>query len=57
MGKGGRYRAQIYLDYKQIWLGEFSSKEAAARAYDEAAIKFHGEFARLNFPLQTHGID
>lgn len=32
-------------------LGHFSSAEAAARAYDAAATKEYGEFARLNFPI------
>lgn len=30
-------------------IGLFSEEEAAARAYDQAAMKWHGEFARLNF--------
>jgi hypothetical protein len=28
----------------------FKSPEDAARAYDDMARKYHGEFARLNFP-------
>lgn len=35
---------------KRIYLGRFSSAESAAHAYDEAAKKFHGEYAVLNFP-------
>jgi len=30
-------------------LGAYNSAEEAARAYDEAAKKYHGEFANLNF--------
>lgn len=33
---------------KQIYIGTFKNEEDAARAYDEAAIKYHGEFANLN---------
>lgn len=33
---------------KMINLGKFSVEEDAARAYNIAAIKYHGEFARLN---------
>lgn len=41
-----RWRARIYANGKCIWLGTFSTQEAASAAYREAAIKHHGEFAR-----------
>lgn len=33
---------------KKIWLGYFNTKEEAAKAYNKAAIKYFGEFSRLN---------
>jgi hypothetical protein len=46
----GRWVAKIQINRKRIWLGYFDNETDAARAYDEAAKKYHGEFARLNFP-------
>lgn len=45
-----KYAARIAVEKRQIWLGLYEDPADAARAYDEAARKYHGEFARLNFP-------
>jgi hypothetical protein len=45
----GKYiTAYAYKDNKSYYLGRFKTEEEAAMAYNETAIKFHGEFARLN---------
>ena len=46
----GRWTVKIRANGKRLWLGRFESEIEAAKAYDEAAKKYHGEFARLNFP-------
>ena len=46
-----KWRATIMMDYKTVHLGYFDDKQVAARAYDEAACKLYGEFARTNFQL------
>lgn len=43
----GRWFAQIKKSGKHYHLGYFSTPEEAHRAYCTAAIKLHGEFARL----------
>jgi len=48
-----RWRAAIRVRHKQRHLGSFKSEIAAACAYDNAARKYHKEFARLNFPEDT----
>lgn len=48
--RSGKYRADIGVNGKIVYLGLFSTKEDAAHAYDEAARKYHKDFARVNFP-------
>lgn len=43
--------AQIEVNGKNVWLGYHKSPEEAAKAYDEAAIKYFGEFAFTNQKL------
>jgi hypothetical protein len=45
----GKWRAVLQGACYQH-LGYFDSKDAAARAYDAAALRTFGDFARLNFP-------
>lgn len=47
---GSKWGAYLKIDGRTRQIGRFDTPEAAAYAYDEAAAKHHGEFARLNFP-------
>lgn len=43
-----KWAAQIKVDYKNKFLGYFKSPQEAAAAYNIAALKHFGEFAKLN---------
>ncbi len=51
----GLWVVQIKHRRKRIFLGRFDSEIDAARAYDAAAQRYRGEFARLNFPQDLAG--
>jgi hypothetical protein len=44
----GKWKASIRIEGDRKYLGCFKTKEAAAFAYNEAALKYHKEFSRLN---------
>ena len=48
--KSRKWVARIGFDKKELHLGYFASEIDAAKAYDRAARKYHGQFASLNFP-------
>ncbi|KAK4839931.1 hypothetical protein QYF36_026092 [Acer negundo] len=60
----GRYEAHLWdkncwnesqnKKGRQVYLGAYDDEEAAARAYDLAALKYWGHNTILNFPLSTY---
>ena len=47
----GKWRSIIRINNRARHLGYFDELEDAAKAYDEAALKEFGPFARLNFHI------
>jgi len=48
--KGKLWQALIMINRNKKYIGNFKSEEEAAKAYDEYAMKFHKNKARVNFP-------
>ncbi len=48
----GRWQATIRVDGRLRWLGTFDDPVEAARAYDDAVLKYRGRKGLLNFPTR-----
>lgn len=49
-----KWYAEIQFNGRQKSLGYFEFEEDAARAYDQAALEYFGNYSLLNFPLTAY---
>lgn len=54
LAANGKWRAQLSVSRRKMFLGDFESEEDAARAYDAAAVHHFGEFAATNESLRLY---
>ncbi len=47
--RANKFQASIRVHGELLYLGLYKKAEDAARAYDEAAVLYHGQFAKPNF--------
>ena len=47
-----KWYTQIVVNHKHYFLGLFDDPLDAAKVYDQAARKYHGDFANTNFPKE-----
>lgn len=45
---GGKWHSEISANGERVYLGRYINEIDAAKAYNEAAVRLHGEFANLN---------
>ena len=43
------WKTRIWFNRKAIYLGRFNNIKEAVVTYNNAALKYHGKFAKLNF--------
>jgi len=44
-----KWEVRISVNGRRIYIGRFEDQIEAARAYDAAAVKYHGRYANVNF--------
>lgn len=51
-----KWRAHVRDKKRGVFLGRFDDEIVAAKKYDAHAIRIHGEFANLNFPMEKPNV-